>query len=458
MPMHRPWPDAPATLPPKASLSSPRTVPTSVTNRKVVMSLTTRVRRGLAGTVVTALAAGALVALASPSQAAAGTVTDAALSWGLSNEQGAGAFNGSCNFLSAGTAGNTQGSRAWNQADNFYSTSEGNVRIEKPGLTGDVTPTWGTKCLDKNGLPVLAGSIESKTDNRVRFSSGTGSYTADGSGSISWTGSFTSAFYGGLTYWSAADPTLTVLPDGTGTLTATASGYGTDMDDTGQWDTLSPRSITLAEFTDADITDSGFIGTPRYREVSVTVPVGGVAQTTSGASWGSFPQSFVTFQGLTGQSSYWYSSGGSRDAAKPATRVTVTFGDTPVPPTETGPVVTPPVTPPVVAPLAPPVPTVAKAATAKPTVKVSKKPTSKKKGKATVTVKSANGVKPTGRATITLTRNKSKKVVTVTVRNGKATVNLPKLAKGTWKLKVTYAGSATQRASTSKTYTVTSAR
>lgn len=418
------------------------------------MSLTTGVRRGLAGVIAATVAASGVIALASPSQAAPSstTVTNAAISWGLSNEQGSGAFFGGCNFLSAGKAGNTGSSRLWTQADGFHQAVVGNVHVEKPDATGQyVAPTWADKCKDRNGVAVSAASTTSRTDNRIKIYAGTGTFdAATGAGSIQWTGSFTSAFYGGLTYWSATDPLLTVDEDGTGTLTATASGYGADMNDGSTWNTLATRTITLASFTDADITSSGFTGLPEYLGVAITTDENSTAQYTTGAAWGSFPQSFVDFQVETGQSSYWYSSGGARDVAKPATPVTLTFE---APPVVTPPVVDPPVvTPPAAAP-------VVKAATAKPTVKVSKRPTSKKAGKAVVTVKSSgSGSKPTGKVTVTLTKGTSRKTVSVTLKNGTATVKLPKLKKGTWKLKVTYAGSATQRASTSKTYSVKSAK
>jgi hypothetical protein len=60
---------------------------------------------------------------------------------------------------------------------------------------------------------------------------------------------------------------------------------------------------------------------PDYLGVEVT-PVSGT-QTRTGDNWGSFPQDFVTFQGLTGQSSYWYSSGGAADPKKIALPITV---------------------------------------------------------------------------------------------------------------------------------------
>ena len=103
--------------------------------------------------------------------------------------------------------------------------------------------------------------------------------------------------------------------------------------------------------------------------------------------------------------------------------------------------------------------TVKKASAARPTVSVSKKPTSKKTGKATVTVKSTvSGQTPTGKVKVTLTKGSSKKSVSKSLSKGKASITLPKLKKGTWKLKVTYYGSSTHSTSTSKTYTVKSSK
>ncbi|MEU4096901.1 HtaA domain-containing protein [Streptomyces sp. NPDC026673] len=276
-------------------------------------------------------AAGMMVAGAAPASAASVSVTDATFAWGLSGEQGGGAFFGGCNFLSAGKAGNTGSSRLWTQADGLYSTHSGNVTVEKPNNSGDYTePTWATKCQDPNGTPVSAGSTSSLTRNRVVFSKGTGTIdTTAHTASIHWTGSFTSVFYGGLTYWSATDPTLTVNPDGTGTLTATATGYGADMNDPGKWVPLPTTTITLATFNNIDLGPNGVTVTPDYLGQSVTVPSGTTGQPakspTNQAHWGSFPQDFVDFQQLTGQSSYWFTSGGARDAAKPATPLTLTY-------------------------------------------------------------------------------------------------------------------------------------
>jgi len=97
--------------------------------------------------------------------------------------------------------------------------------------------------------------------------------------------------------------------------------------------------------------------------------------------------------------------------------------------------------------------TVGKAA-AKIATKVTTKATVKKKGKLRVTVTGVAGAtKPAGKVTLTLTKGKAHKVVKATVRNGVVVVTLPKLAKGTWKVKAGYAGNASYK-SVTKTVTV----
>lgn len=294
-------------------------------------------RRARVAAAVTASAlalGGALIA--TPAFAADSTaITDATLTWGISGEAGGGAFAGGCNFLSAGTGGNTGSSRAWTEADGFYAQQSGNVAILKPDASGAlVATTWANKCTTPAGTPVSPMSTTSLSGNVVQLSAGEGTKSADGSVSVSWDGSFTVTFYGGMTYWSAADPQLTLDAAGNGTLTATASGYAASMDDATRFDPIAPTTVTLATFTNGTLSDIGFSATPNYRGVEVTATA---PQLRTGANWGAFPQDLVNFHEITGQSSYWYSSGGSRDAAKVASPLGVTFT------TETGtPVVTSP--------------------------------------------------------------------------------------------------------------------
>lgn len=239
--------------------------------------------------------------------------------------------------------------------------------------------------------------------------------------------------------------------------------------------------------------------------------VGGVEQVRTGPYWGSFPKSFVDFQQTTGLGAYWYSSGGAADPYKPALPITVDTDPAvqPAPaaklaasnrvygkaskatltlarPTGSTAAVTGKVTltwpgvkqtlplsggkatftlPKTLKPGSYPLKvaypgnanydgvevaklvTITKAGVAKPTWKVTTKPTPKKKGKATVTVKSkVNGAPATGKLTITLAKGSAKKQVTANLKNGKATVSLPKLAKGTWKVTLKYPGTATHQA------------
>ena len=78
-----------------------------------------------------------------------------------------------------------------------------------------------------------------------------------------------------------------------------------------------------------------------------------------------------------------------------------------------------------------------------PKLSVSKKPTSKKKGKATVTISGRSGVAaPTGTAYVKFTKGKASKTVKVKLSGGKKTVTVPALKKGTWKVSVKYGGDA----------------
>ena len=80
--------------------------------------------------------------------------------------------------------------------------------------------------------------------------------------------------------------------------------------------------------------------------------------------------------------------------------------------------------------------------------------TTKVQGKVAVTVK-ATGTVPTGKVTVQVTRNgRTFTTKTVTLRSGTRTVSLPKLAKGTYKVKVTYGGSSNVKTS-SRTVSLT---
>lgn len=94
---------------------------------------------------------------------------------------------------------------------------------------------------------------------------------------------------------------------------------------------------------------------------------------------------------------------------------------------------------------------VAKATPGKPKLKVTKAPTAKKAGTATVTVATPSGlVKAGGKGQVILKKGKSVKKITVTFKSGTAKVKLPKLPKGTWTVTVSYLGDGHYAKATSK--------
>lgn len=111
------------------------------------------------------------------------------------------------------------------------------------------------------------------------------------------------------------------------------------------------------------------------------------------------------------------------------------------------PVVTPPVVdPPVAKPPVAPRPVVRKAKARKVAGAVLKAPTRTRGGVYKVTIAAPKGgAKAGGKIKVTLKKGKKTKVLTATVKRGVATVRLPKLARGTWKVKISWAGDARYR-------------
>ncbi|MFS0795160.1 hypothetical protein [Microbacterium sp. 1P10AE] len=267
---------------------------------------------------------GALVA--APAHAAASTVDGAVFRWGINAEANAAAFApGTVNLLSAGIVTATSSSDRVTSTN--WKQSDGNVEILKLQADGSYADaTFAGLRTDAAGTTITTGN-GLNSGHIVEISGGTGTVDVDANTAvIQWTGSFTSAFYSGMTRSWITDPKLTVASDGTGTVTATLGGYGTSMDDPDKFESLTPETdVVVATLTGVDVTATGFTVTPDYLGRTVTVPAGSVAQVTGGASSGAFPQPFIDFQIKTGQGSYWYSSGGSADVRKPATPLSIAY-------------------------------------------------------------------------------------------------------------------------------------
>ena len=251
------------------------------------------------------------------------TIDDAQLRWGLSNEANNIAYFGS-NFLSAGKLANKGANHLVTAPE--WSRVSGSVSIEKlSAATGRYAPaTWAGLTTDTAGAKITSPTSGRFSGHQVVIDHGTGTVdAASDTAVIQWKGTFTVVFYSGYTFFYVTDPKLTVT-DGVGVLTGTLSGYGASRDGSTPWSALDPTEVTLANLGAVDLSkEGGFNATPAYRGVSVSIAGG--AQTRIGVDWGAFPQSFVDFQGQTGQGSFWYSSGSMIDSNKVALPLTVSY-------------------------------------------------------------------------------------------------------------------------------------
>ncbi|WP_418058134.1 Ig-like domain repeat protein [Pimelobacter simplex] len=294
------------------------------------------VRRGIAGIAAAALTAAGLsvlgVATAPAAHAATGVlVENATLRWGVSNESNnAGFAPGTWNLFSAGKLGDPtvggvtlktadQGATWSNNKPAGWTNHAGNVTVEDLQAGGGYAPTTfdGTR-QNSAGASTAPASSNVFAETQLVFRNGTGRVdAAANTASVQWDGDATVVYYSGMTFFYVSDPELTVNADGSGEVTATLDGYGTDMEDQTKWVDLPATEVTLATLTGVAVEDLGLTTTPAYRGVEYTAPAGATAQVRTGADWGSFPQSFVDFVQTTGGGPYWYSSGGAADAKKP---------------------------------------------------------------------------------------------------------------------------------------------
>ncbi|WP_300682295.1 hypothetical protein [Nocardioides sp.] len=290
-----------------------------------------------AGT-ATATATGSASTTATPTATATATATgstttldDVQLRWGVNDETNNIAYFGA-NFLSAGKLPNKGANHAVTPSE--WSQRSGDVSIEKwsAGAKAYRAATWAGLTTDTSGAAITSATSGRFSGHQVVLSGGTGTIdAAAGEAEIRWTGSFTVAFYSGYSFFYVTDPVLRVRA-GHGVLTATLGGFGSSQANTSVWAPLPDTVATLADLGQVDLTvERGFTVTPAYRGVAVTLPAGTAAQDRTGATWGSFPQSFVDFQAQTGLSSFWYSSGVALDANKVAAPLTVSLrADDPV--------------------------------------------------------------------------------------------------------------------------------
>lgn len=206
---------------------------------------------------------------------------------------------------------------------------------------------------------------------------------------------------------------------------------------------VTANAVTAGTAPSIGLNVTSAFGRTLAKNVSVSVKQGDteVATGTSGVSGGAASFTLPALPAGT----YTYKLTYAGDEFVDAFTETGTLTVNPAP-AVVDPVVDPPA-PPVVnpGPTATPTPTpTVKAKVSKLAGAVSKAPTSKKSGKYKVTITTAKGkAKASGKVTIKLTKGKTTKTVTGTLKNGTVTVTVPKLAKGTWKVAITWPGDGT---------------
>lgn len=289
--------------------------------------------------VVTAGLVGVGLTVAAPAHADQTTIDNAELRWDINKESTSGAFApGTWNLFSAGKLGNpgagsqmlttSDGGATWsNDKPAGWKNSAGNVTVEDKLADGSYAPTTfeGTR-RDSTDTIITSGNGKS-SENIVSLRNGTGTVDPEtNTGTIKWDGDFTIVYYSGMSFFYVSDPELTVNANGTGHLTATLSGYGSDMADMTVWKKLTPQKVRLANLEGVELGKYGLETTPKYKQVEITAPANSGEQVRTGDDWGSFPQAFVNFQAKVGTAQYWYSSGGAADVRKPTNPLSVSWG------------------------------------------------------------------------------------------------------------------------------------
>ncbi|MDA0185741.1 Ig-like domain-containing protein [Solirubrobacter phytolaccae] len=202
--------------------------------------------------------------------------------------------------------------------------------------------------------------------------------------------------------------------------------------------TVTANTVTAPAAPSVSLTIANPQGRAVTGDVTISVKQDAteVASVTSAISGGA--ASFALPALPAGTYAYTLTYGGTEDIDGFTESGTLTVNPAPVvdpTPTPTPPVVVP-------APTATPTPTpIVKAKVSKVAGAIAKAPTSKKAGKYKVTITTAKGqTKASGKVTLKLTKGKTTKTVTGTLKNGTVTVTVPKLAKGTWKVAITWPG------------------
>jgi len=297
----------------------------------------------LAAAATVLVGAGSLLSLGAGAEGGPMTVEGASLEWALSEELNTGAFDGSCNHLSAGR---TDGSAA------AYTGTDGDVTVLKRTAGGSdvVVSDWASRCLDAAGTRVTAGG-SARLGLRVRLTGGDGTHDPDsGATTVRWSGTISANLYDELVPTWFSDLTLSIDDAGSGTLSATVAGYASSLENPDVRQEVPPiPGVVIARFRTTGTGPGPMTVTPDYLGVRYESTAAPQVRTTP--SWGAWPPAMVAAMERTGTAAYWYSTGSSSDTRKVPTPITFSSGS-PTGPTTTAPTTTAPTTttPPTTAP------------------------------------------------------------------------------------------------------------
>ncbi|MDO8211633.1 Ig-like domain-containing protein [Conexibacter sp. CPCC 206217] len=213
--------------------------------------------------------------------------------------------------------------------------------------------------------------------------------------------------------------------------------------------TVTANSVTVGTAPRIDVAISNPYGRVPTGNVSLVVKQGGATVASASTAIANGAVSYTL--PVLGAGTYDYTLSYAGDdqiiaftktgllTVSPAADVPVGPGPTPPGPTPPGP--TPPAPQPPVT--KPPVKAVKRVKARKLAGAVAKAPTRKKAGTYKVTITAPRGgAKATGKVTIKLKKGKATKTIRATLKKGAVTVKLPKLARGTWKVTISWAGDA----------------
>lgn len=265
---------------------------------------------------------------AGPAGAATLELDDATFEWTVSDESNTGAFNGDCNFLSAGVSDGLAST---------YRATDRNATVVKLDANGNYAPIsdYTTRCRDAKGVRVTSGGT-ARLGQKVVLRSGTGTVdTGTGASEIRWEGGFSLNYYGHLTPFWFLDPVLRVDANGNGTITATVGGYASSIDNPDERTKMPDRAnVVIAVLKGVKGANSnGFVVQPTYAGVTYDSAENPQVRVFDG--WGSWPGPVVDYMSELGLGAYFYSTGGSADPRKRPDPVVISYGTGTAPVTTT---------------------------------------------------------------------------------------------------------------------------